>query len=456
MDDPPLHTLCQTCHLLPPLYTCPRCSLRSCSLTCVQTHKRRADCSGLRDPTVYKPMRDLATPAGIDHDFNFLSKIERGVERSDKVAVEGGLVGSGDVRGGPGFGREERRGGGRGGRGGGGGGGRGGYGGEGGEAERKVGREISQKGVRWERLPMGMGRRKANGTSWSKKRGCLVWQVEWVAPADASSTSNTSTVPTATTPTVPGMLGPLSKILATTPLDEAYTAFLEETRRAALTPEEKAGEKKRRATSPSASPGVEAAPRAEAGTGTDEASTVEGEVQADITTADAGVESQNPTPAPAPTQPQTQPQSPYTFYLHRPLTLSSGPTVLIPLRSDEGLDTQLGGRVILEFPRVYVFPAGASLPGCFEIEGGNGVEDREGEEGGEEEEGEEVVVSDTSSSGSSSEDEESEEEESGSEGEDEESGDGGEGFGPEVGEGAGSGEAVVGEGVVGEDGIESS
>ncbi|OBT60553.1 hypothetical protein VE03_10139 [Pseudogymnoascus sp. 23342-1-I1] len=419
MSDPPLHTLCPTCHLHPPLYTCPRCSLRSCSLTCVLTHKRRADCTGVRDPTLYKPMRELATPAGVDHDYNFLSKIERGVERSDKVIVEGGLVAGGEVRGGPGFGQERR--------------GRGGREMGMGEAEKKVGREIEGRGVRWERLPAGMGRRKANGTSWSRKRGCLVWQVEWVAPVTATPTTITSTASintnntfttaaTVATPSpVPGMLGPLSKILSTTPLNEAYTAFIEEARRATLTPEEKAGEKRRRAAEVAERGGKRVKTSPEAGAGspvpepqpqlqpdTSEASmTAGGEVvQQDTGTEEAGKGDEKPKPPPK--------NEEYKFYLHRPLTLASGPTVLIPLRGDEGLDAQLSGKVVLEFPRVYVFPASMAIPGGFEVEGGEGGDGGDG--GGEEGEGEGggkegVEDSDTSSSGSSSEEEEESEEE---------------------------------------------
>lgn len=35
----------------------------------------------------------LATPAGIDHDYNFLTGIERGIERAEKQ-VEGGAFGT--------------------------------------------------------------------------------------------------------------------------------------------------------------------------------------------------------------------------------------------------------------------------------------------------------------------------------------------------------------------------
>ncbi|KFX86321.1 hypothetical protein O988_09651 [Pseudogymnoascus sp. VKM F-3808] len=254
-----------------------------------------------------------------------------------------------------------------------------------------------------------MGRRKANGTGWSKKKSCLVWQVEWVA--------GSSDISTAAAPTIPGMLGPLGKILATTPLGEGYAAFVEEERRKAMTPEERAGEKKRRAGEVAEREGkrVKTSPGAD-GTST----TVEGQAQTDTDSAATPQDQQTSTttsPAPAPTPQQTK--SDYAFYLHRPLTRSSGPTVLIPLRAEEGLDTQLGGKVVLEFPRVYVFPAGASIPDNFEVEGG---ENEEGGKGGEEDESEEEeVVSDTSSSGSSSE-EESSEEESESEDEDEDAG----------------------------------
>ena len=219
------------------------------------------------------------------------------------------------------------------------------------------------------------------------------------------------------------MLGPLSKILATTPLNEAYGAFLEEARRAALTPEEKAGEKKRRAvevaerggkrvkTSPEGD--ASSLPLQQSGGGGGGGAGAGLEVLGDAEAAAAAQDQDQTAPttdttAATPATPPAQPaqKSEYAFYLHRPLTLSSGPTVLIPLRSDQGLDAQLSGKLILEFPRIYVFPAGSSIAGNFEVEGGGvGREDGEGESGeSDEEEG--VVESDTSSSGSSSEEEE--------------------------------------------------
>jgi len=75
-----------------PKYKCPGCSARTCSLPCVKRHKLRADCTGKRDPTKFMKKSELATPAGIDHDYNFLSGIERDLEKADKSVAERGLA----------------------------------------------------------------------------------------------------------------------------------------------------------------------------------------------------------------------------------------------------------------------------------------------------------------------------------------------------------------------------
>lgn len=67
-------------------YRCPGCSARTCSLPCYKRHQQWAQCSGQRDPTKFVKKSQLATPAGIDHDFNFLTGIERGIEKAEKTA----------------------------------------------------------------------------------------------------------------------------------------------------------------------------------------------------------------------------------------------------------------------------------------------------------------------------------------------------------------------------------
>ncbi|KAK4246955.1 hypothetical protein C7999DRAFT_14982 [Corynascus novoguineensis] len=83
-----LSTLCSICHTEPPKYKCPRCGVRTCSVPCIKKHKARADCDGVRNPRAFLPLKQLKTPAGIDHDYNFLTSIERARERAEKEVLE--------------------------------------------------------------------------------------------------------------------------------------------------------------------------------------------------------------------------------------------------------------------------------------------------------------------------------------------------------------------------------
>ncbi|KAK0662559.1 hypothetical protein QBC41DRAFT_329643 [Cercophora samala] len=83
-----LSDLCSICHAEPPKYTCPRCKVQTCSLACSKKHKTRASCDGVRNPREYMPINELRTPRGLDHDFNFLSSIERDRLRAERDIVE--------------------------------------------------------------------------------------------------------------------------------------------------------------------------------------------------------------------------------------------------------------------------------------------------------------------------------------------------------------------------------
>jgi hypothetical protein len=67
-------------------YRCPGCSARTCSLPCYKRHQQWAQCNGKRDPAKFVKKSQLATPAGIDHDYNFLTSIERGLEKARRAA----------------------------------------------------------------------------------------------------------------------------------------------------------------------------------------------------------------------------------------------------------------------------------------------------------------------------------------------------------------------------------
>lgn len=88
MSETVLSTLCSICHVQPPKYKCPGCGARTCSVPCIKKHKTRAGCDGRRNPRAFVPLSRLRTDAGVDHDFNFLSSIERARQRSEKDLVE--------------------------------------------------------------------------------------------------------------------------------------------------------------------------------------------------------------------------------------------------------------------------------------------------------------------------------------------------------------------------------
>lgn len=175
MSDPLLTSLCNICHTNPPKYTCPRCSSKTCSLACSKRHKKWASCNGVRDPTVYVPRHKLASAAGIDHDYNFLSGIERAITRSDKHIVEDrGLFSGGkelfqagethvqkdirDARGRLGSRRDHSR----------------------GNKASILDSAFRRIGVDVVRAPRGMARKVENGTTWSQNQKCVNWTVEWI------------------------------------------------------------------------------------------------------------------------------------------------------------------------------------------------------------------------------------------------------------------------------------
>lgn len=372
-------------------------------------------------------MRELATPAGIDHDYNFISAIERGVERTDRLLCdEKGIVTQKELREGPPDLNVSTRGRGR---------GRGGrmMGGERlNEQEKNVRRAQAAIGVNVERLPKGMARQKANTTSWSKKQKCIVWQVEWVREAGSTADQTINQPEDVNFEQWKG--GEMTfdtvhhKILTTTPLSIAYANMIEELRRNKMTPEQRVEEKKRRAQEV-ADEKAEQAKRAKlepVSVNVEHAKTEETpDIQPPTEETDApGEESSKPelVDEQQPQLPQQQPQqklpNDYAFYLLKARTPSNLPRVLIPLDYSHPLDLALKDKTIVEYPAIYVFPISqATLPDGYILEREfrkfTGGMDMDEEEVGSDDE-EEEVVSDTSSSGTSEEsssEEESDDEE---------------------------------------------
>ena len=131
-------------HINPPKYLCPRCSTRTCSLPCIKRHKLWAQCNGVRDPAAYVKRNELATPSGIDRDYNFITGIERKIDGAERDTEERGiiLVRQPEIRK-----RQHNQ--------------------VKGEVQMKD--ALARCGVIIDRAPKGMTRSKQNATNWAKK-----------------------------------------------------------------------------------------------------------------------------------------------------------------------------------------------------------------------------------------------------------------------------------------------
>jgi hypothetical protein len=268
-------------------------------------------------------MSELATPSGIDHDYNFLHAIEHRLERSEKLLVE-------DV---DAISRSELK--------------RARNGEDEEEWKRKhekevrgevcVARTLREMKCNVITAPKGMRRNKENTSNWSKRHGTIHWQVEWLRGEAAERL--------------------LYRVLGKQAIGQAYDEICEEERILNLSPEEKRADKKRKAEEFKAAQARKAK----------KARLEQGQLPELSTTSilqdpERGTWDLTPVymaipEVPREDSPEPEPAIPernYHLYLHRPLTPSSFPKILVPLDPEKSLTDLLRKRDVLEFPTIYV------------------------------------------------------------------------------------------------------
>ncbi|CAI7641546.1 unnamed protein product [Penicillium pancosmium] len=324
--DPLLTELCSICHINPPKYRCPRCSTRTCSLPCTRRHKLWSQCSGVRDPAAYLKRSELATPSAFDRDFNFISGIERSLERAERDAENRGIdlaqtaaesadaAGSGELAQNTGAvaGQKRKHPG-------------------GGLVKGEAGflRGAEAGGVRVVRAPRGMSRNKANGSRWHPKHKCLSWSVEWISASGEKVVRN---------------------CLETGFLSEAYNRAFALPQEDRSVKEEK-GEQKEGA---SVSLDQSNPPSTSEATPTTDASNEQQQQTAPSSTSDPVEKSTETTEEKSPKLP-IGPHRDVYLYIHRPQTKTKKP-VLAPLPPSATLGSVLRDRTVLEFPTIYALP----------------------------------------------------------------------------------------------------
>ncbi|KAJ5746245.1 hypothetical protein N7520_011427 [Penicillium odoratum] len=318
--DPLLSELCSICHVNPPKYRCPRCSTRTCSLPCTRRHKLWSQCSGIRDPAAYLKRSELATESAFDRDFNFITGVERSLERADREVENRGIdLARGQLpTGGDGDDAQET----------------------GPGRKRKIPQQGLVKGeagflrraeagaVTVIRAPRGMSRNKLNNSRWHPKHKCLSWCVEWISATGEKVLKN---------------------CLEGQAIAEAYDRGFPQPKQEKLDLESSKDEK----------------PLQEGDAAQDSADTASAATPVNATESTEGLSAQpsasepvDPSAETAEEKSQNLPIGPHRglyFYLHRPRTTVKKP-VLVPLAPLMTLAAALRERTVMEFPTIYVLP----------------------------------------------------------------------------------------------------
>ncbi|EFN81051.1 box C/D snoRNA protein 1 [Harpegnathos saltator] len=70
---------CEVCGATKAKYTCPKCEVRTCSLVCVNVHKRELKCDGIRDKTKFVSLKSF-TDLDLLSDYRLLEEIGKTID----------------------------------------------------------------------------------------------------------------------------------------------------------------------------------------------------------------------------------------------------------------------------------------------------------------------------------------------------------------------------------------
>ena len=353
MADPLLTSLCTICRIQPPKYKCPRCATRTCSLPCIKKHKNWSSCSGERDPTIYVPPSKLRTDAGIDHDYNFLTKIERSVEIAEKILRDEREILPQEGHNAPPPNKRARL-----------------------HKGRSRGRVTLEENTRrWDRnslqrmqrlgiqvasVPFGMSRSKENKSSWNKRTNTINWQVEWVVLGEAGPTEGNA---------APQKSRIMHKLLDQTPLYVGFSNSLGYHRYQQLSEQQRAEEKKARKKQPSLLDDDSLEKPGQPITFGQNTATTAWAAQPLPIQNHATAAWYILDPLRTKTGSAVEPRKDeYQFFFQKPKRPLREAEKLVPLEPTESLSTLLPGLEVVEFPTICVLPAGAPIPDGFVVE----------------------------------------------------------------------------------------
>lgn len=149
--------VCTECRAAAPIYQCPGCMIRTCSLACVQGHKKRTECSGKRNRGEFVPMNRM-TDGTMRSDYFFLEEVLEQIPRSGKRAKT--LEGSSQNKS---------------------------------KKFRRLLQQAEKRGTSLQLMPSMMVRHKTNTSWYCAPKDTITWKVEVVVhPSKATTSFNLS------------------------------------------------------------------------------------------------------------------------------------------------------------------------------------------------------------------------------------------------------------------------
>lgn len=294
----------------------------------------------------------MATPSGIDHDYNFISGIERAVIKTDEQ-LRAKNIGAGIDRL-----RPNRH------------GQLGTYQPRSSDDRSALARRLEERRVIVEKAPLGMSRQRSNRSRILKK---------WVTEVAPSSTKANTILSKQLLWTVEWLMHDdtchLDEVLEDVPISLAYSQLMQRKANKAY----KAEKRKREVKPDDETSVLRTLPQPPQATGEDvhshdaisQAQAAGAEERVDLAASDvddAKPQSAQDSEGNSPAQSLTVVPSDVHFYLVKPQTRGSR-HVLIPLQPEDTLETCLGQQVVLEFPSIQVLPQSAEqLSGRYVLE----------------------------------------------------------------------------------------
>ncbi|XP_033228247.1 MATH and LRR domain-containing protein PFE0570w [Belonocnema kinseyi] len=138
---------CEVCAKNKAKYTCPKCEVRTCSLTCSNIHKKELECDGIRDKTKFLAIQSM-TDSDLMSDYCLLQEVGRSVDKYNRDPLKRCATINNFLP----------------------------------KWLRNLKSAAFRRGINLEFMPRSFSRNRQNSTRYIWKTNELLWRIEWIFP----------------------------------------------------------------------------------------------------------------------------------------------------------------------------------------------------------------------------------------------------------------------------------